>query len=77
KSLGIALPDGWFLFAHRVGGQMFFAMSPDNLVCAVHVNGIVSGPDVPFENWIMDQLKDLRFATENPGNWWSRDVLKP
>jgi hypothetical protein len=61
---------GWTLFAARPGeSPSLWAIGPDERVRLLHQDGCVLGPDIPFIQWLEDQVADLEHA------WEHRDEL--
>jgi hypothetical protein len=56
--------DEWLPIAATSEQEIVWAIDRDGVVRGLGREGIVYGPDVPFDAWLADQIADLRWAAE-------------
>jgi hypothetical protein len=56
--------DDWFAIAAAENNDVVWAMDRRGVVRGLGREGIVYGPEAPFETWLADQIADLRFEAD-------------
>lgn len=62
------LDKEWFLFGQDVQENVLWALDEQGLVRGLGKEGIVYGPDVSFEVWFGDMIRDLDWAWDHQGS---------